>query len=150
VSAHDKAGNVAATTVSYRVNAPPVQNGGGGGGGGGTTISPPPDITGPVIVIPAKNKTLTARSGAVLFGFGAALEDITGTISLKSGGALGSARITAAKGKAVIVRIKLSAKAKKTLAKRRKLKVKATITVRDAAGNATVKVYTFTLKAAKA
>ena len=122
---------------------------GGGGGGGSAVTPPPPDTTGPVIVIPAGLKTLSPRSGVVLFRYGAALEDTTGVIALKSGGALGSARFTAAKGRVIVVRIKLSAKAKKTLAKRHKLKVQATITARDAAGNATVKTYKFTLKAAK-
>jgi hypothetical protein len=70
-------------------------------------------------------------------------------IALKSGKTLGTARFTALKGRVIVIRIKLSAKAKKTLAKRGKLKVQAAITVRDAAGNATVKTYKFTLKAAK-
>ena len=117
--------------------------------GGGASAPPPPDTTGPVVVIPGSLKTLTARSGVVLFRYGAALEDTTGVISLKSGGTLGSARFTAVTGRVIVVRIKLSAKAKKTLAKRGKLKVQAAITARDAAGNATVKIYKFTLKAAK-
>ena len=103
-----------------------------------------------MVVIPAGLKTLTARSGVVLFRYGAALEDTTGVISLKSGGTLGTARFTAAKGRVIVVRIKLSAKAKKTLAKRGKLKVQAAITVRDAAGNATVKIYKFTREGSEA
>ena len=146
VTAQDGAGNTTTTTVTYTVNAPPS---GGGGGGGTTTTPPPPDTTGPVVVIPAGLKTLAARSGVVLFRYGAALEDSTGVISLKSGSTLGTARFTAVKGRVIVVRIKLSAKARKTLAKRGKLKVQAAITVRDAAGNATMKTYKLTLKAAK-
>ena len=70
-------------------------------------------------------------------------------IALKSGSALGSARFTAAKGRAVVVRIKLSTKAKKALAKRHKLKTQATITVRDTIGNASTKVLRFALVKAK-
>ena len=76
-------------------------------GPGPATTSPPPDTTGPVIVIPSRIKTLAARSGVVLLRYGAALEDTTGVIALKSGGALGSARFTAAKGRVIVVRIKL-------------------------------------------
>ena len=113
------------------------------------TTSLPPDTTGPVVVVSGRIKKLAARSGVVLFRYGAALEDTTGVIALKSGSALGSARFTAAKGRAVVVRIKLSAKAKKTLAKRHKLKTQATITVRDTVGNASMKVLKFALVKAK-
>lgn len=123
---------------------------------------PPPDTTGPVVVIPAQNKTLTATSaGVVPFRLGGMLEDTTGIISLKTVGkvqaaakakvlALGTKSFQALKGQELIVRIKLNARARRTLKTRKKLKVQATITLRDAARNATIETYKFTLKAPKA
>ncbi len=144
VTAQDNAGNSTTKTVTYTVKAPAPT------GGGGAATPPPIDTTGPVIVIPAKSKKLTVRApGVVLFRFGAAVEDTTGVISLKSTRKLGSARFSAAKDQSVVVRIKLSKKAKKALKKRKKLKVTASIAVQDAAGNVSVRVFKFTLKAAK-
>ena len=123
---------------------------------------PRPDTTGPVVVIPRQNKTLTATSaGVVPFRLGGMLEDTTGIISLKTARkvqaaakakllALGTRSFQALKGQKPIVRIKLNARAKRTLKKRKKLKVQATITLRDAASNETIKTYRFTLKTPKA
>jgi hypothetical protein len=131
----------------------------GTGAGGGTA---PPDTTGPVVVISARNKRLTATSAGVIpFRLGKVREDITGLVSLKTAGkvqaaakakvlALGSKRFRARARRGLIVRISLNARARRTLERRHQLKVHATITVRDAAGNATIKAYKFTLKAPKA
>ena len=145
VTAHDNAGNSTTKTVTYTVTAPAPT------GGGGAATPPPSDTTGPVIVIPAKNKKLKVRPpGVVLFRFGTAVEDTTGVISLKSTGRLGRARFSAAKDQSVVVRIRLTKKARKALKKRKKLKVKASIAVQDTAGNVTTSVFKFTLRAAKA
>ena len=115
VTAHDAAGNTTTTTVTYTVT--PRRAAVAAAARRPLRLRPRPP--GRWSVIPRRLKTLAARSGVVQFRYGAALEDTTGVIALKSGGALGSARFTAAKGRAVVVRIKLSAKAKKALAKRR-------------------------------
>jgi hypothetical protein len=131
VTARDAAGNATTKTVAYTVLAPP----------------PAPDTVGPVVTIPRKNKTLVQRKGVVRFTLGKALERTTGTVALKAKSLkVGSASFTAAAGQAVTLKIRLSGKAKKTLAKRGKLKVQALITVRDSAGNATVKTFKLTLK----
>ncbi len=107
------------------------------------------DTTGPAIVVPSANRTRTLSSvGRVRFPFGTSREAVTGTISLKRGArTLGAARFRAALGRAAKPRIRLTTAAKRILARHRRLKVRATITMRDAAGNATVRIYTFALKA---
>ena len=131
VTARDAAGNVTTRTVRYSVVAPP----------------PAPDTIGPALTIPAKNKTLKQRKGVVRFALGRAIEPMSGTIALKAKRLkVGSATFTAATGKAATVKIKLSRKAKKSLAKASKLKATATVTVRDSAGNPTVKTFKLTIK----
>ena len=114
-----------------------------------TAVGDAADTTGPAIVVPSANRTRTLSSvGRVRFPFGTSREAVTGTISLKRGArALGAARFKAALGRAAKPRIRLTKAAKRILARHRKLKVRATITMRDAAGNATVRIYTFRLKA---
>ena len=139
----------------------------GTGTGTGTTgqtggkPTTPADTTAPAFTIPAKNKVLTAgKAGVVPFRLGPVAEDATGVISLRTAGkvraaakkkvlALGKAAFEAEKGKETVVPIRLTAKARKTLAKRKKLKVKATVILTDAAGNETPKSFAFTLKAPK-
>jgi len=127
-------------------------------------IAPAPavaDTAGPVVLIPAKNKSLKAtRAGVVPFAFGPAQENTTGVLSLKSSGkvratprgakktlALGAASFQALKGQDLVIRVKLGGKAQKALKRLKRLKVQATVTLRDAKGNATIETYTFTLKA---
>lgn len=140
---------------------------GGGTTGGGTTGGggPAPDTTGPAIVVPGSNSALTAaKNGSFAFGLGPFTEDTTGTVAIRSvpvsaAGAraaakkvvlnLGTKTFTAAAGKTVPVRFTLSAKNRKILAKRNKIRMTATIVARDKAGNATTKKVPFTLKAPK-
>lgn len=114
-----------------------------------TAVGDAADTTGPAIVVPSANRKRTLSSvGRVRFPFGTSLEAVTGTISLKRGARrLGAARFKAALGRAAKPRIRLTTAAKRILARHRRLKVRATITMRDAAGNATVRIYTFALKA---
>ena len=126
-------------------------------------VVPKTDTTGPVVVIPGKNKVLTATAGGVVpFRFGPVLENTTGLISIKTDRkvrttrgakkkviALGSASFQALKGQELVIKIRMNAKARKALTRLKKVKVQANITLRDAVGNSTVKRYTFTLKAKK-
>ena len=137
-------------------------SGGGTTTGGGTPPAAAPDTTGPAIVA-SGNSTLTAsNSGGFGFGLGPFAEDATGSVAIKSapvsasraGAAakkvvlnLGRKSFTAAAGKKVTVRFKLSAKHRKILAKRKKIRMTATIVAQDKAGNATTKKVSFTLKA---
>jgi alpha-tubulin suppressor-like RCC1 family protein len=133
VSARDAAGNVTRRTVTYTVVA--------------ASTPPVADTTGPALTIPPKNKSLRVRSNKVTFTLGSALEPITGTIVLKAKRTkYGTGRFTGAAGTASKVKIKLTAKAKKALKKHKKVKVVATITVRDATGNPTVKSFKLTIK----
>ena len=128
VTARDAAGNVTRRTVAY-------------------TVSEPPDTTGPVVTIPATNKTLKVRSQAVVFKLGPALEPTDGTVALTARSVtLGSAGFAAGTGQAAAVKIKLSSKAKKALKMHKRLKAKALVTVRDATGNATVMTFRLTIK----
>jgi hypothetical protein len=142
---------------------------GGGTTGGGTTGggTPPPaaDTTGPTIVVPGSDSALTAaKNGSFAFGLGPFTEDTTGTVAIRSvpvsaAGArattkkvvlnLGTKAFTAKAGQKVPVRFTLSAKNRKILAKRKKIRMTATIVARDKAGNATTKKVPFTLKAPK-
>jgi alpha-tubulin suppressor-like RCC1 family protein len=132
VTARDAAGNRTSRTVAYTVTAP---------------VTPAADTTGPAVTIPPKNKTLKVRSNKVTFTLGSVLEPTSGAIVLKAKGVkYGSGLFTGAAGTASKVKIKLTAKARKALKKHKKLKAVATITVRDAAGNPTVKTYKVTIK----
>ncbi len=124
-----------------------------------TTPPPPPppapDTTGPTLVIPSA-KTLTEKAGKFSFAVGPFTEATTGEVAIQSRGAkkkgrlkLGKRTFQATAGQKVAVAFKLSRKQRKLLAKRKKIPMVATVTARDAAGNATTRKVNFTLKAKK-
>ena len=120
--------------------------------------SAPADTTGPAVTIPRANRRVSATSsGVVSFRLGPFAEPVKGTVSLTTAGkalaaakaqALGSKAFTAAKGKQVTVKVKLSKTGKALVKKRKTVKATVTVTVRDAAGNKTVKRLSVTVKAA--
>ncbi len=172
VRAKDAAGNVdpSEATRGFTIDTrppttppPPPPGGGGTGsggtGGGGTGGDPTTDKAGPRLTVPSAKTFTASATGVFNLRLGKASEDGTGTVSLKTDGkvqiaakkvlGLGVKSFQLLAGEDTIVRMKLAAKAKKTLVKRKKLKVIATITMRDALGNPTVQTYKFTLKAPK-
>jgi hypothetical protein len=132
--------------------------GGGGGGGGSTT---PSDTAGPTVSIAGANQTRTATaSGIFSVALGPFSENVTGVIGIRSNAPvstsqrrrkavlrLGSKPFQARAGQRVTVRFKLTRKNRRILAKRRRIAMRATVTARDSLGNATTRVYRFTLKA---
>ena len=93
VIASDAAGNTSATMVDYTI-----------------TQSTVTDTIAPAILIPARNRTITASSAGVRFPFRIAREAVTGTIALKRvGRTFGTADFSAANGEAAVARIRLTA-----------------------------------------
>lgn len=142
--------------------------GGGPAGGGGqnTAAGTVTDKTGPTVVIPSSDKTLTESGGKFSFTVGPFPEDVTGDIGARSQPVAGSVAASRKKGKKLVIKLstqhfqakagvkavvtfKLSRKARKLLAKRKRIHMTATLTVRDKLGNPTVKTFSFTLKAGK-
>jgi hypothetical protein len=127
-------------------------------GTGGTAA--PADTTGPAIVLPSSNKTLTAsRTGVIAFRVGPAAEDGTGVVTLRSAKkvttsrkavlGLGTKSFQVLKGRTAVVKIRMSKKARKLVAKRKRLAARAQISLRDARGNLTVRTYRLTVRAPK-
>jgi hypothetical protein len=127
-------------------------------GAGGTAA--PVDVTGPAIVVPSSNKTLTASgTGVIAFRVGPVAEDATGVVTLRSAKkvatsrkavlGLGTKSFQVLKGRTVVVKIRMSKKARKLVAKRRRLAARAQISLRDARGNLTVRSFRLTVKAPK-
>jgi uncharacterized membrane protein YgcG len=146
--------------------------GGGGGasagagspGAGGAAATTPPDITGPVVVLPASDKTIRARrDGSFTFAVGPFAEDTTGVVTMRSAPIaadahasitrktvvlkLGPRRFRATGNRKQLVRFKLSPRHRNLLVKRRRIRMVATVTARDGLGNATTRRLKFTLKA---
>jgi hypothetical protein len=138
---------------------------GGIGAGGGVAIgvaagsgaapSPPSDTTGPTVPVPSSNRAIAvARGGRFGVRVGPFAEDVTGVVA-----ATGRKRATrrvlklaprsfeAKAGQSPIVRFRLSRKGRRLLAKRSRIRMVATVTARDALGNATTKTFAFTLRA---
>ena len=119
------------------------------------------DRTGPRVVISSRNKSIFASSrGLVLFRVGPVREPVSGVVRLKTSGkvltgargrrsvlALGGRFLQAASGKQAMVRIQLTRSSLAVLRRNRRMKVQATVTLRDAAGNSTTLTYRFTLRA---
>jgi hypothetical protein len=130
-----------------------------GGGNANQSQTPVvlPDTAGPALALKVP-KSIKAKKGVVTFNYGPAGEDTTGTVSLKSAKKIkvagkkkvlalsGTKAFTVLKGKKIAIKVKLSKKGKAALKKLKKISVKATVTARDARGNATVKTFVFTLK----
>ena len=146
----------------------PPDTGGGGGGGGSqtqtpittteqqpTTQPPPPDKTPPVVkLVLTKQKLLKAlKKGYFAFFTDNELGNATGDLYAPSKAvkvakstrvAHGTLKVTKT-GKQKLV-VKFTRKAKKALAKKKKVTLTLMLTVKDAAGNATKKTAKLTLK----
>ena len=129
-------------------------------GGTGTGTGSASDTTGPQIALPSSNKSLIAsKTGQVRFKIGPSEENTTGTLLLKTAGkvktatgkrrvvSLGTKSFQALDGQTATVRINLSKPKLKLLRRLKRLRAQANITLRDSNGNATIKKYTFTIKA---
>lgn len=127
---------------------------------------PTPDTQGPAVRLRI-GKTATATSAArVTFRLGPFAEPVSGTVALRTATkmrvatakqrkpkatyrSLGSQSFNVKAGRTVTVTVRLNAKGRSLLKARRKLRMRMTVTVRDALGNATVKRVSVTVKAAK-
>jgi hypothetical protein len=107
------------------------------------------DATAPRLAIAAHRRALSAsRAGLARVRLGTLDEDASGTLELRAGGiVLGRAPFTARAGRAIVVRVPLSRKGFAALRRRSRLAVRAAVTVRDAAGNASATAFGFTLEA---
>lgn len=133
-----------------------------------SAIGGPPDLTllvgwchVPFNGTPSSNKRLRAsRSGIVRFRVGPTDEDTTGTLRVKTAGkvkilkrrrarvvTLGSKAFQALSGETANVKIRLSKAVQRLLRSKKLLRSRATVSMRDAKGNLTVKKYTFTITA---
>jgi hypothetical protein len=113
-------------------------------------VGAPRAATGPVLRLSAHRRPLTAtRLGVVEVRLGAVQQDVSGTLSLRAGVLLGRRSFTARAGQAPIIRVRLSRTGFAALRRRGHIAVRATVVLRDAAGNAGVTVFAFTLKAAR-
>jgi hypothetical protein len=137
---------------------------GAGGGGAGTGGGTPSDTTGPIVALPASNKTITAsKIGSFGFGVGPFAEDTTGVVAIKSAPLsasaaqpgtkpkklvlkLGTKPFQAKAGQKLVLKFKLSRKNLRLLVGRRKIRLVARVTARDKLGNATTRTFKFTLK----
>lgn len=139
----------------------PAGSGAGGGlavgvaAGGGAAQSTAPDTTGPIVVVPSGNKAITvARSGRFGLRVGPFAEDVAGVVAARARKRatrrrlkLGPRSFEAKAGQSPVVGLRLSRKGRRLLAKRRRIRMVATVTARDALGNATTKTFAFTLRA---
>ena len=138
---------------------------GGSGAGGGLAIgldagsaaaqSTPSDTTGPIVVVPSSNRAIAvARSGRFGFRVGPFAEDVTGVVAARARKRatrrrlkLGPISFEAKAGQRPVVGFRLAPKGRRLLARRRRVRMVATVTARDALGNATTKTFAFTLRA---
>ncbi|MDO8187271.1 carboxypeptidase-like regulatory domain-containing protein [Conexibacter sp. JD483] len=123
------------------------------------------DRTGPAIRGPKAGTTVAlSRRGAVGIGLGPFAEPVSGTVVLREAAArrgrarrralaaakqpapLGRASFKARASRRVVVTIRLSRAAKRRVKQRRRLAAVVVVTARDAAGNATTKSFSVTLK----
>lgn len=111
------------------------------------------DVTGPRILLSALRKRISAtRAGGVRFTLGAIREAATGILSLRTAGsrsgmALGSTSFRARPGRRAVLRVLLTQRGRAALKRARRLEVRGTVILRDASGNATIKLFGFTLTA---
>lgn len=130
-------------------------------GGGPTTRPASGDTTGPRVSISSRHTSLIASArGVVVFSVGPVREPVSGVLGLRTSGAvrsgpkgrrsvlaLGTRFLRAPTGGRAVARITLSRGALAALRSNRTMKVQATITLRDLAGNSTTRIYRFTLRA---
>jgi hypothetical protein len=108
----------------------------------------PRGVTRPLLRLSAHRRPLTAsRLGVVEVRLGSVQQDVSGTLSLRAGALLGRRSFTARAGQALVIRVRLSRTALAALRRRGRVAVRATVVLRDAAGDAGVTEFAFTLKA---
>ena len=110
-------------------------------------------MTGPRIVLSVRKRMRATKGGRVRFTLGSIREATTGILSLRStsrrgsGMALGTVSFRARPGRRAVLRVTLTRKAGAALRRARRLEVRGTVILRDAAGNASIKPFAFTLVA---
>jgi hypothetical protein len=113
------------------------------------------DTTGPIVVVRSSNRAIAvARSGRFAFRVGPFAEDVTGVVAARPrkratrrGLKLGSRSFVAKAGQRPVVGFMLPRRGRGLLAKRRRIRMVATVTAWDTLGNATTKTFAFTLRA---
>lgn len=105
--------------------------------------TPVADTKAPTITVP---KSLKLRKGVATFGFGKPSEGAIGSLTLKAKGVSVVKRFTAKAGKRLTVRVKLGKAARKKAKRKAGLRVKATLKLRDAAGNQRTSTFRVKLK----
>lgn len=111
--------------------------------------SRPPDTLAPAIVVPrAHRRVRVTRRGVVALALGPFSETAAGLVVLRAAGrTLGRRSFTIAAGEAIVVRVQLRPRARARLARRHRMRARADVVLRDAAGNASAAAYWFTLLA---
>ena len=120
--------------------------------------APGSDLTRPSLSLAGVPQSARAsRNGVVALKLGKVNEQVTGRLTLRTAKklkisprkviTLATRSFFGAKGKTVAVRVRLSATNRRLLNKLKSVRVKATMTLKDAAGNTSVRTYRFTLKA---
>lgn len=108
------------------------------------------DTTAPRLSVAAHRRALTVtRAGVVDVLVGMLQEDASGTLALRAPAVLGRTSFTAPAGHPVVVRVRLSRSGSAALRRRHRLAVRATVTLRDAAGNASATTFALALKPAR-
>jgi hypothetical protein len=123
--------------------------------GSGAAQSTASDTTGPTIVVPSRNRAIAvSRGGRFRFRVGPFAEDVTGVVAARARRRatrralkLAPRSFEAKAGQRPIVRFGLSPRGRRLLATRGRIRMVATVTARDALGNATTKTFAFTLRA---
>jgi hypothetical protein len=131
------------------------QTGAGAAAGGGAAQSSAADTTGPLVMLPSSNRTIAVpRNGRFGFRLGPFAEDVTGVVAARARKRamrrplkLAPRSFGAKAGQRLVVRFRLSRRGRRLLAKRRRIRMVATVTARDTLGNATTRTFAFTLKA---
>jgi hypothetical protein len=141
-------GNPAADPAAPPASAGPGDQAATPGASAGGPAALRPDTRGPVVAIGRRNRVITATAGGVVrLRLGPADEDAAGVLRLKAAGlALGSTGVRVHRGRQTVVRVTLSAKGRAALARRHTLRAEATLVLRDAAGNATTRVFHVTVR----
>jgi hypothetical protein len=126
-----------------------------------TQPSPPAaggDLTPPSMSLAGVPRSVRAsRNGVVALKLGKATERVTGRLTLRTAKrlkipprkaiTLATRSFSGAEDRAITVRVRLSATNRRLLKKLRSVRVKAIVTLEDAAGNRSVRTHRFTLKA---
>jgi hypothetical protein len=107
--------------------------------------APGRDTTAPRIAIPRHRSLRASAHGVVHLSIGPADEDAAATLRLRAAGHAWTIACALHRGAAATLRIALPRTARASLRRHGHVKVRATITLADAAGNASVKVFRLTV-----